>query len=437
MPTATANDFVTQLRARLDARIAERHAAKEALDALLAAPAAENRDLNAAESAQFAELRSKLTTLDVTDPTAAGYDDSIAAIQNRYNELVAVESRSFEIAERTPAPNVSVRKEERTYGRHAERRGISFLKDVAGAQIGNDYAAQQRLQRHMQEEIVERAEYLGGITGAEVRDATTAAFAGLVVPQYLTDLVAPAIKNKRPFLDVCNKHPLPEMGMQLNLSRITTQTTVTVQATENAAASETDIDDTLLTVNVRTYSGQNDLSRQAVERGTGTDDITIQDLIGSYHASLDAGCLNDDGTSGTHVGVRNVAGNAAVTYTDASPTAAELHPKLADLIAQISADRHGRDPAGRPARRDGLLDARSELPRRWCRPRPEPPDEPRGGHQRGPDRRCRRRGVSSVGGPERSDAHPCGADRCREPDDQVRRVRLQRVHGRTVPAGER
>jgi hypothetical protein len=37
--------------------------------------------------------------------------------------------------------------------------------------------------------------------------------------------------------------------------------------------SETDADDTLLTVDVRTIAGQQDLSRQAIERGTGIDTI--------------------------------------------------------------------------------------------------------------------------------------------------------------------
>jgi HK97 family phage major capsid protein len=338
MTGTIAPDFVAQLRAELDARIQKRSDAVTALAAVTELPAAEKRGLNAAEEASFNEHRSTILALDITDPTDPGYADSIAAVQSRYNELAAIEARTFDIAARTPAPNVQVRKEQRTYGPASEAAGVSFLRDVAFAQLSNDFQASQRLGRHMQEEIVERAEYLGGVTGAEVRDASTSSFAGLVVPQYLVDLAAPILKNKRPFLDgACNPHPLPPQGMTLNLSRITTATTVTVQASENAAASETDIDDTLLTVNVRTYAGQQDMSRQAIERGAGTEQIMVQDLIGSYHSALDSGCLNDDGTSGTHLGVRNVSGNAAVTFTSGSPTAALLHPKLADLISQLSA----------------------------------------------------------------------------------------------------
>ena len=323
-----------QLRAALRAALDTRAAHEARIDEIVGeAEKRGDNTLTAVESTEIGELR---TAVKAIDEQRSELTERISDLEAR----AAARAEADAQAAALPTPSVTkavggaiVRKEERTYSPGAESRGVSFLRDVASAQLGNDFAASQRLSAHMNEEKIERSAYLGGI---EMRDVATSAFAGLVVPQYLVDLAAPAIKNKRPFLDVCNKHTLPAMGMTLNLSRITTQTTVTVQATENAGASETDIDDTLLTVNVRTYSGQQDMSRQAVERGTGTEDIMIADLIGSYHASLDSGCLNDDGTSGTHLGVRNVSGNSAVTYTDADPTAAELHPKLAGLIADMS-----------------------------------------------------------------------------------------------------
>ncbi len=94
--------------------------------------------------------------------------------------------------------------------------------------------------------------------GVEARDVGTSAFAGLVVPQYLTELVAPLARSMAPTVALATRHPLPPDGMTVNISRITTGTAVAAQATENAAVQETDADDTLLTVNVRTYSGQQD-----------------------------------------------------------------------------------------------------------------------------------------------------------------------------------
>jgi len=122
--------------------------------------------------------------------------------------------------------------------------------------------------------------------------------------------------------------------MTLNISRQTTGTATAIQATENAAVQETDSDDTLLTVNVRTIAGQQDISRQAVERGTGIDAFIAQDLVRAWHTNLDNQILNGAGTSGTILGLDGSSGNA-VTYTNASPTIALLYPKLADAINQI------------------------------------------------------------------------------------------------------
>ena len=114
---------------------------------------------------------------------------------------------------------------------------------------------------------------------------------------------------------------------------MTTGSSTAVQVTQNDAVSETDVDDTLLTVNVRTIAGQQDLSRQAIERGTGIDQFVAQDLIRSWQTTLDAQILNGAGTAGTMVGLRAAGGNA-ITFTSTAPTAALLYPKLADAIQQ-------------------------------------------------------------------------------------------------------
>lgn len=213
------------------------------------------------------------------------------------------------------------------YNPQAEREGLSFVRDVVNASTRGDVAARDRLARHTQAEFDR--------LGWSMRDGTTTNYSGLVVPQYLTDLVAPNARAGRPFADnCCTHHPLPPEGLTVNLSRITTGSTATVQAAQLDAVSETDIDDTLLTVNVRTISGAQDVSRQALERGTGVDALIVSDLMAAYHTELDRSILNDDGTLGTHLGVRSVVGLSTVTYTSAGPTAAELYPKLFDALQQ-------------------------------------------------------------------------------------------------------
>jgi hypothetical protein len=212
--------------------------------------------------------------------------------------------------------------EERTYRPDTDPYGTAFSMDVLRQFASNDIQAQDRLSRHMAEERVERAQYLTRAVG-------TAAFTGLTVPQYLTDMYAPSALALRPFADVCNKHPLPSDGMTVNISRITTASGVALQASENAAVQETNVDDTLLSPAVQTAAGQQTVSRQAIDRGTGIDDVILQDLFSQYATRLDTTLINQAATGLAAVGT-------AVAYTDATPTGAELYPKV--LGAQAGAE---------------------------------------------------------------------------------------------------
>lgn len=225
-----------------------------------------------------------------------------------------------------------VGREERTYHRGNTGKGGPFIRDVVQQFLFRDVSAEQRLARHMQEERVERGQYLE-------RAAGTGAFSGLVVPQYLTELYAPATSNLRPFADACNKHDLPESGMTVNISRITTPTSVALQASENVSVSNTDIDDTLLTENVQTAAGQQTLSRQAIERGTGVEGVVMDDLFRRYAATLDSTLLNQATT-----GLDAVA-DLTNAYVDASPTAAEMWPKVLGAAAGVESAMIGMGSA--------------------------------------------------------------------------------------------
>jgi hypothetical protein len=216
-----------------------------------------------------------------------------------------------------------VGQEERTYRKDQDPFGKGFLMDVSRQFLFQDVEASHRLSQHMREERVERAEYMTRAVG-------TGAFAGLTVPQYLTDLYAPATAALRPFADVCNRHPLPDSGMSVNISRITTASSAALQASENAGVSETNMDDTLLTVNVQTAAGQQTVSRQAIDRGTGIEDVTMQDLFNRVATTIDSTLLNQATTGLTNVATANA-------YTDATPTGAELYPKILGATAGVEA----------------------------------------------------------------------------------------------------
>lgn len=275
-----------------------------------------NDSLDEAGQARVEELRTRNSAIDTE---VAGLEVNVAELEAELAADNAADARS-EVVTSTGAPSPSearaptvVTSEARTYAAETDTRGAGFERDVAAAFLG-DYEAQARLQQHMQEERVERGDQLA-------RAAGTGAFAGLVVPQYLVDLYAPAAAARRPFADAIRHHDLPASGMTVNISRITTPTSVALQASENAAVSETDIDDTLLTIPVQTAAGQQTLSRQAIERGAGVEAVVLDDLFRRYATTVDSTLINQATT-----GLSAMA--TAVAYTDGTPTAAELYPKV-------------------------------------------------------------------------------------------------------------
>lgn len=201
-----------------------------------------------------------------------------------------------------------VGQEERTYRPDTDRKGGGFLRDVSRSFLYQDAGANARLSRHMQEERVERAQYLTRAAG----DTTTTNWAGLVVPQYLTEMKAPAIAALRPFANICNKHDLPPDGMSVNISQVTTASSVALQASQLTGVSATSLDDTLLTENVQTAAGQQTLSRQAIDRGTGVEEVVMDDLFRRYATTLDSTLINQATT-----GLSAVA--TATAFTTASP----------------------------------------------------------------------------------------------------------------------
>lgn len=300
----------------LDIALERRDAVKVEMDAVLEAVAAEERtDLTAEETEK----------VDALVEEARALDAKIEKFSTQANaDAKAAEVRASVAAVVTPrVGGATVTREARTYTPEAE---VSFVKDVYAAQIRGDYSAQERLARHTKEESVER------------RSVATDNFAGLVIPQYLVDLAAPYARAGRPTADYAtSKHALPAAGMTLNISRMTTGTSTAVQETQNTDVSNTDSDDTLLTIPVRTIAGQQDLSKQAIERGTGIDTFVVADLIRSWHTTVDYQVLNGTGSNGQFKGIRASGGNT-VTYTATTPTTALLYSKLADAYQKVESN---------------------------------------------------------------------------------------------------
>lgn len=319
-------DLIDAQRASAAAKLAERNTIAAELETL--------RDAGTTDEVAVAELRSRKDGIDAEIDAIAERIADLESEQARDEAASRLQEQVAPAAERavTPAATVRVGQEARTYRPDLDKDGKQFLLDVGRSVLGDPTAA-ARLARHMTEEQVERAG-----TGFQVeRAAGTGAFAGLVVPQYLTELYAPNSKANRPFANAITKHDLPADGMTVNISRITTATSAAVQSSENSAVSEANIDDTLLSPAVQTNAGQQTLSRQAIERGTGVEGIMLDDLFRAYHSTLDSTLLNQATN-----GLTNVA--TSIAYTDASPTVAELYPKFLQALAAVEGSLLDQDP---------------------------------------------------------------------------------------------
>ena len=276
---------------------------------------------------------------DVTDIEVANIQAltlEIGKLDERIEQITDLEVRKAKAADlaasvegekvetRSAAPT-RITSEEPTYH---ERAGHDFLADAMAAEFGGSYEARERIQRYQNEVRLEK------------RDSGTSNFSGLVVPQYLVQQFAPLRRAGRPTADISVNAPLPQIGMTVNLGRLTTGVT-SYAATEGTAVTESSPDDTLLTVDVRTVQSMWDLSKQATLRGVGVEDQLLGDGIRSYHSKLDSLVINGSGSAPEHRGILNTSGINGVTYTDASPTWAEFFPKLVAAVTAVSSNFYG------------------------------------------------------------------------------------------------
>jgi HK97 family phage major capsid protein len=292
------------------------------------------------EAGEDADLEQLRTTF---EEAGTAFDEQADEVDRCKRNLADAERRA-RVLEENPEPvreaaagTVRVGREALTY-RADQHSPFDFVRDVFAVQFGSDPVAGERLARSNREQ----ADLYRERHGREQRDVGTGALTGFTIPQFLIDEYAPLARAGAPFLAALSNvtKPLPVEGMVISIPRGTTGTAVAAQATENSGVQETDFDDTKLDVDIRQYAGQNDLSRQAVQRSRESVNTIFGDLISDWWTKADDACLNGAGTSGTVLGVRSVSGITAITYTDASPTVPELYPKIGGAKNGIITGRH-------------------------------------------------------------------------------------------------
>lgn len=329
---ATLDDLIAHVETGIKAKLAERATHTKAIEDVRSACLSETRDPNEAEAQTVTEAQTAQRAIDAEvetmQATVAGYREEKAR-----DEAADKLSREVHPAAGRPAYDKVARtgQEPRTYTAQTSQEGVSFFSDAYRFQSG-DMSARERLERHGQEVKVERE--------ATERATTTSSFAGLIVPQYLVDQAALVARAGRPFANTLQKLPLPDQGTQFQIPRGTTGAATAIQATENSSVQSTDEVWANVTVNVSTIAGQQDVSRQSLERGTpGIDALIYLDLAGAYGVNLDSQVLSGSGGSGQMQGVLGTSGVNQATAFGAAATATTFYSKVAGQVNAVETTR--------------------------------------------------------------------------------------------------
>ena len=312
--------MLDQIRTLIAAALDERDASQAAVEAILAVAETEGRsDMTAEETEKFDAARAELREI----------DDKIAGLQAREVDLVDLATRSEKAAEarKEVLPmNIKVVSEEQTYRADGEH---DFLSDAIAAKFGNDNAASDRLARAREEALS---------TGKMSLRSTTGNYGGLVVPQYLTEQFAATLASGRPFLEAVTKVALPAQGMNMVIPRGATATGVAAQTTEGTAVTNQTFTESDLTVPVRTFAGQQVVSRQSIDRGTGIGQILLADLYQQYATKVNVSAISGDGTAGGHFGILNTTSVQTASWT--GTTGASLVAAIHNGLGKVNAARY-------------------------------------------------------------------------------------------------
>ncbi|MEV0149095.1 MULTISPECIES: phage major capsid protein [unclassified Nonomuraea] len=316
------------LRQQLKKLLEERAALKTELDGVLTAPRAEQRDLTDEESAAFEEKRAALKAK----------DDEIEEKRGRIAELEEDERREQRVAElavtygqtgeQRERPSVTVTSEPETYRKGGSN---SYFRDLVRAQLHGTRDAIERLARN-DREVAHALE-------KRALSTTDGAGGDFVPPLWMVDQYVRLARPSRIIANRVRQMALPGGTDSINLPRLATGTAVAEQATQNTAVQNTDATTNSVTAAVATIAGQQVVSLQLIEQSPiNMDEVLLQDLAADYAVKLDLFVINSNVANKR--GLLSVTGSNAVTYTDASPTAGELYPKIADAVQQIHTQRY-------------------------------------------------------------------------------------------------
>lgn len=322
------------MREQLAKLLEERAALKADLDGVLTAPTAEKRALTDAEATDFEAKRALVVAKDAEIDQARARVDELAADEARQAKVDALAVELGQTGDqRSPARTGA---EPATY-----RKGgnASYFLDLARSQVQGSREATDRLVRNDREMLELARKAAPGSFEARALTTTDGGIGEFVPPLWLIDQFVRLARAGRVIADQVQHMALPPGTDTINLPRLATGTAVAEQAPQNTAVQSTDATSNSIAANVATIAGQQVVSLQLLEQSPlqTLDEILLMDLAADYATKLDVFVISNNAAN--KVGILNVAGANAVTYTDAAPTVGAAYPKFADAIQQIHTGR--------------------------------------------------------------------------------------------------
>lgn len=214
------------------------------------------------------------------------------------------------------------------YGPHDPKR--SWIQDLRHVVANNDPEALARLARNNKEVATENRALASNIAGGVGEFSP---------PAWLMQELITVARPARVWADQVNLRPLPPGVNTVNIPRLATGASVGVQASENSQVTNVDATSDSISSTVVTLSGMQVMSFQTLDQSpVSVDQIILADLAQDLAVQTDKFALSSNAAG--KYGVLSQSGTIAVTYTDTTPTPAELYSKLADAIQRIATQRY-------------------------------------------------------------------------------------------------
>ena len=309
------------------------------------------------------------------------------AVREEIKELEEAERREalspLQLIAQAQGDLVQIKREPLTY---EPGSGHSFFQDVARSKVQHDENSTARLRRHAIEMEHEYREYRRRDRVGFERDLRSAAFVTdarqltasgrelppfafaesfgsnrapselranpnttlatggeFVPPAWLISKFSGQARAARPLADAIGSEPMPKgVGRVLNVPRLTSAMTSGVQPTDGAAVAGTDPTTSTLSSNVATIAGQVDVSLQLLELSpldASWDQVVMSDLTIDINSQLEKQLISGTGVNQQLLGLLNVVGINAVTFTSGSPTFALFYPFMGQAFAAVGNNR--------------------------------------------------------------------------------------------------